>query len=234
MELVLMAKAFKLNYSTPNNNNQRVSSNPHNRKIAQPGIRRYNYGGLGHLARNCKVRPRRRDVAYLQTQLLIAQKEEARIQLQAEEFDLMAAATNLDEIEDVNANCILMANLQQALTSGTQTDKAPIYDSDGSAKVHHLENCYYNDIFNMFTQEERYTKLLEPIPKPHQVQQNNSNVISEVSIVEQDGGTVEQHPTTIKEKRAYFESLYNNLAIEVEKVNTVNRKLRETNADLTT
>nr|GEW95562.1 hypothetical protein [Tanacetum cinerariifolium] len=57
------------------------------------------------------------------------------IQLQAEEFDLMAAAADLDEIEEVNANCILMANLQQASTLGTQTDKAPVYDSDGSAEV---------------------------------------------------------------------------------------------------
>ncbi|GJS70334.1 integrase, catalytic region, zinc finger, CCHC-type containing protein [Tanacetum coccineum] len=40
----------------------------------------------------------------------------------------------IDEIEEVNANCILMANLQQASTSGTQTDKAPVYDSDRSAK----------------------------------------------------------------------------------------------------
>nr|GFA94958.1 Gag-Pol polyprotein [Tanacetum cinerariifolium] len=31
MTLVLMAKAFKLNYSTPTNNNQRISSNPQNR-----------------------------------------------------------------------------------------------------------------------------------------------------------------------------------------------------------
>ncbi|GJY84414.1 hypothetical protein Tco_0497790, partial [Tanacetum coccineum] len=38
MTLVLMAKAFKLNYSTPTNNNQRISSNPHNRQIAQPGM----------------------------------------------------------------------------------------------------------------------------------------------------------------------------------------------------
>nr|GEU36744.1 hypothetical protein [Tanacetum cinerariifolium] len=31
-----MAKAFKLNYSTLTNNNQRISSNPCNRQIAQP------------------------------------------------------------------------------------------------------------------------------------------------------------------------------------------------------
>ncbi|GJV30450.1 hypothetical protein Tco_1386898 [Tanacetum coccineum] len=190
--------------------------------------------GLGHLARNCTVRPRRRDAAYLQTQLLIAQKEEAGIQLQAEEFDLMAAAADLDEIEEVNANCILMANLQQASTSGTQTDNAPVYDSDGSAEVHNYDNCYDNEIFNMFTQEEQYTELLEPTPEPHQVQQNDSNVISDISSVEQEGGIVDQHPATVEETRAYFESLYNNLALEVEKVNSVNRKMTETNADLTT
>ncbi|GKC15835.1 hypothetical protein Tco_1012617 [Tanacetum coccineum] len=134
------------------------------------------------------------------------------------EFDMMAAATDLDEIEEFNVNCFLKANLQQASTSGTQTDKAPVYDLEGSVEVHHYENCYNNDIFNMFTQEEQYTELLEPIPEPHQVQQNDRNVISKVSSVEQGGGTVDQHPTTIEETRAYFESLYNNLAITVEKV----------------
>nr|GFD43838.1 hypothetical protein [Tanacetum cinerariifolium] len=41
---------------------------------------------------------------------------------------------DFDEIEEVNANCILMANLQQASSSGTQTDSTPIYDTDGSAE----------------------------------------------------------------------------------------------------
>nr|GEY55412.1 hypothetical protein [Tanacetum cinerariifolium] len=97
MALALMAKAFKLNYSTPTNNNQRISSNPCNRKIAQSGInmgqdRQIQMVGSNGENQNCTVRPRRRDVVYLQTQLLIAQKEEAEIQLQAEGFDLMAAA----------------------------------------------------------------------------------------------------------------------------------------------
>nr|GEY77177.1 hypothetical protein [Tanacetum cinerariifolium] len=157
MALALMAKAFKLNYSTPTNNNQRISSNPRNRQIAQPGINmgqdiqmqmvRGNGGnqfmqyagnlnrGVGHYPRNCTVRPRRR--------------------------------ADLDEIKEVNANCILMANLQQASTSGTQTNSAPVYDTDGSAEVH--ENYDDNEIFNMFTQEEQYTELREPIPESHQV-----------------------------------------------------------------
>ncbi|GKD75753.1 hypothetical protein Tco_1334035, partial [Tanacetum coccineum] len=50
----------------------------------------------------------------------------------AEEFDFMAAAGDLEEIEEFNANYILIANLQQASTSGTQTDSAPVYDLDGS------------------------------------------------------------------------------------------------------
>ncbi|GKB20149.1 retrovirus-related pol polyprotein from transposon TNT 1-94 [Tanacetum coccineum] len=242
MKLVLMAKAFKLNYSTQTNNNQRISSNPCNRQIAQPvqnvrnqvvhntvqnvgnqnglivvlgianqnlnligngnvvaaptegngngnnayQIRCYNCRGLGHLARNCTVRPRKRDDAFLQTH-----KHRHRV-----------------------------------------LDKALVYDSDGSAEVHEYDNCYNNKIFNMFTQEEQYTELLEPIPEPHQVQQNDSNVIFVVYSVEQGRGTVEQHPITIEETRSYFESLYNNLAIEVEKVNSVNRKMKETNADL--
>nr|GFA46861.1 hypothetical protein [Tanacetum cinerariifolium] len=39
MALALIAKAFKLNYSTPTNKNQRISSNPRNRQIAQPECR---------------------------------------------------------------------------------------------------------------------------------------------------------------------------------------------------
>nr|GFD06762.1 hypothetical protein [Tanacetum cinerariifolium] len=107
-----MAKAFKLNYSTPTNNNQRISSNPRNKQIAQPGmntgqdrqmqmIRVQNVGN--QVAQNLRVQN-----DGIQNQIRNG------IKLQAEEYDLMAAAADLDEIEEVNANCILMANLQQA------------------------------------------------------------------------------------------------------------------------
>ncbi|GKG21429.1 hypothetical protein Tco_0384024, partial [Tanacetum coccineum] len=107
-----------------------------------------------------------------QTQLLIAQKDEAGIQLNYEEFDFMAAADAYDKIEKVNANYNLQDNLQQPSTSGTQTDSAPVYDSDGSAE-------------------------------------NDSNVISAVSSVEQSGGTV------TSENFRIFESLFQSLTFSV-------------------
>ncbi|GKC61380.1 integrase, catalytic region, zinc finger, CCHC-type containing protein [Tanacetum coccineum] len=204
MELVLMATTFKLNYFTPMNNNQRISSSPGNKLIAQSGmnmgqdrqmlmgqlqgikigisvqyernqngnanvvavraggngirnngnqIRCYNYRGVGHYARNCT--------------------EEAGVQLQAEEFDLMATAAKNEEIEEVNVNL------------------------NG------------------------------------QFEANDNNVTLADSRMDPSGRIVEQHPATIEETRAFYESLYNNLVIEVEKVNMVNRKMIEANVKLT-
>nr|GFA72190.1 hypothetical protein [Tanacetum cinerariifolium] len=147
MALALMAKAFKLNYSTPTNNNQSISSNPRNRQIAQPGQNAGNLNGYNAVQnyRMSRIRLLRiqefrmleiriDQLVFREMVIRMGMKEEAGIQLQAKEYDLMAATADLDEIEEVNANCILMANLQQASTSGTQTDSAPVYDSDGSAK----------------------------------------------------------------------------------------------------
>ncbi|GJW10243.1 hypothetical protein Tco_1576070 [Tanacetum coccineum] len=148
MALVLMDKAFKLNYSTPTNNNQRISSTYttgrlHSQNVGnQNGLivvlgianQNTNQNGNGNVEA-ARAEGNGNGNNENQTQLLIAQKEEAGIQLQAEEFDLMDVAGALDEIEEVNANYILMANLQQASTSSTQTDKALVYDSDGSAEV---------------------------------------------------------------------------------------------------
>nr|GEY57746.1 zinc finger, RING/FYVE/PHD-type [Tanacetum cinerariifolium] len=166
----LMAKAFKLNYSTPTNNNQRISSNPRNMQIAQPGMnmgqdrqmqtvrgygenqsRQYagqnagnlnGYNAIQNVRNQVAQNPRVQNVGN-QNGLISIQgngnqnqigngnlvavraernaaghngnqircyncrgKEEAGIQLQTEEYDLMAAAADLDEIEEVNANCI--------------------------------------------------------------------------------------------------------------------------------
>nr|GFC73532.1 Gag-Pol polyprotein [Tanacetum cinerariifolium] len=66
--------------SLDRNANQSGTGNVVAARAEGTGIRNqarcYNRKGLGHISRNCTARPRRRDAAYLQTQLLIAQKEE--------------------------------------------------------------------------------------------------------------------------------------------------------------
>nr|GEU93901.1 hypothetical protein [Tanacetum cinerariifolium] len=125
------------------------------------------------------------------------------------------AEGDLDKIEEVNANYILMANLQHVSTSGTQLDKAPVYDTDGSAEVQINDNCYDNDIFIMFFQEEQYTNLLEPIPEPQLVPQNDNHVTSVASSMVQSGGTVETSSAPNEEIRAHQETVYCNLVNEV-------------------
>ncbi|GKA20247.1 hypothetical protein Tco_0700236 [Tanacetum coccineum] len=155
--LTLIAKAFKIN-TIPTNNNQRSSLIPRNNQIAQPDmntsqdvkmqmvdgnvgnqvrqndvqndgnevrqnaiqnpapvegngngingnpIRCYNYRGEGHYASNCT------------------------------EFEFMAAADAHEETERVKVNCTSEDTLQQASTCRTQSDNAPVYDSDGSTE----------------------------------------------------------------------------------------------------
>nr|GEV10957.1 hypothetical protein [Tanacetum cinerariifolium] len=113
----------------------------------------------GHYASNCIVKLRKRDDAYLQQQLQLALEEEAGIQSTQEEFKFMAAVDAYEETERVKVNCTSEDTLQQASTSGTQSDNAFVYDSDGSTEVPKDENCYDHDIFNILTHEVQYPDL---------------------------------------------------------------------------
>ncbi|GJT65297.1 hypothetical protein Tco_1016777 [Tanacetum coccineum] len=108
-------------------------------------IRCFNGQEEGHHASTCTVKPKKQDAAYLMQQMQIARKEEKGIQLTQEEFDFMADASASEEIERVQMNCTSEDTLQQASTSGTQFDNAPVYDSDGSTELYRtkekLENC---------------------------------------------------------------------------------------------
>ncbi|GKA37145.1 hypothetical protein Tco_0723710 [Tanacetum coccineum] len=218
MALELMSKAFQLNNTTTTNNNQRSSSNPFYSQIAQSGMnidqdrqmlmvddnvgnqfRENAVQNVGHLVRQNAVQNQGTQNVRNQNGLSVVSEianQYGNGNVAAARAEGNANGNNgaYKETERANANCTLESNLQQASISGTQSDKAPIYDSDRSAK------------------------LLEPIPESYQVPQNDSNVISEVSSVEQSGGTIEQHPATSEETRALYDSLYNNLATEVEKL----------------
>nr|GEV56338.1 hypothetical protein [Tanacetum cinerariifolium] len=108
MTLVLMDKAFKLNYSTTTNNNQRISSNPRNWQIAQPDMnmsqdRQMQMQMVGGNGENQFRQYTRQNVENQNGYNTECQElgcseccsESGRIQVQVKEFDLMAAAADL-------------------------------------------------------------------------------------------------------------------------------------------
>nr|GEV20720.1 retrovirus-related Pol polyprotein from transposon TNT 1-94 [Tanacetum cinerariifolium] len=135
--LILFAKAFQL--SAPTNNNQRTLPNPRNRQIAQPVMNM----GAQNAVQNTGVQSGGNQNGLVvvpgianqsgTSNVVAARAEGIGIGNQARCYKCRGLG-DLDEIEEVNANCILMATLQQASTSGTQHDKAPIYDTYGSAE----------------------------------------------------------------------------------------------------
>nr|GEZ25082.1 Gag-Pol polyprotein [Tanacetum cinerariifolium] len=176
MALALMAKAFKLNYSTPTNNNQRISSNPRNRQIAQPGMNMGQDRQM-QMIRVQNVRNQAAQKPRVQNDGIQNQGSRtfcSRLHCQGKEKGCcLSSDTVADCSEGRGRNPTLSRG--QASSSGTQIDSTPVYDSDGSAEAH--ENCNNNEIFNMFTQEEQYTELLKPIHESQQVPQNDNNVI---------------------------------------------------------
>ncbi|GJU13716.1 hypothetical protein Tco_1136112 [Tanacetum coccineum] len=166
MALALMAKAFKLNYS----NNQQQPENfikPSLDSIA--GQKRNWVIFLG------TVQSDQGEVCCLSSDSFVdCSKGRSRNPTPTEEYLFDGCCSKiLMKLRKSMQTALLMAQFaSKHRTSGTTAKN--------------------NEIFNMITPEEPYTEILEPIPEPHQVQQND-NVISDISGVEQEGEQIRQH-----------------------------------------
>ncbi|GKC22324.1 retrovirus-related pol polyprotein from transposon TNT 1-94 [Tanacetum coccineum] len=80
--------------------------------LGKTNIQCYNCNGKGHYARDC-LKLRFRDAKYFREQQLLAVKDEARVNLDAEENNFMLMnAYGDDQLEDLNASVIMMARIQ--------------------------------------------------------------------------------------------------------------------------
>nr|GEU51947.1 retrovirus-related Pol polyprotein from transposon TNT 1-94 [Tanacetum cinerariifolium] len=84
----------------------------------------------------------------------------AGIHCTQEEFEFMAAADAYEETKRVKLNYTSKDTLQQAFISGTQSDNAPVYDSDRSTEIKRLQ-AQLGDLKDV----KRTTRTRRPLPR---------------------------------------------------------------------
>nr|GEW41960.1 retrovirus-related Pol polyprotein from transposon TNT 1-94 [Tanacetum cinerariifolium] len=126
--MILVARAITQRFSNLTNNRLRTSSNTKNQAIVQgtaANVQCYNCSEKGHYARNCP-KLRVQDSKYFIEQMFLAKQDEAGVTLTDEHNDfLFANASQIEEIEELNANICLMARIQLATFDSIA---GPIYD----------------------------------------------------------------------------------------------------------
>ncbi|GJU65148.1 hypothetical protein Tco_1246983 [Tanacetum coccineum] len=167
MALELMSKAFQLNNTTTTNNNQRSSSNPCYSQIAQSGMNmdqdrqmqmvddnvvNYVVSGIANQHGNGNV--------------VTTWTEGNSNEINGNQIRLLKRMKQ-------RSNSIMRNLISWASTSGTQSDNAPVYDSDGSTEVPKDENCYDHDIFNMLAHEVQYTDLQTELDRTKEKLENS-------------------------------------------------------------
>nr|GEV79054.1 hypothetical protein [Tanacetum cinerariifolium] len=173
MALALMAKAFKVN-TIPTNNNQRSSLIPCNSQIAQSDMNtsqdikmKMVDDNIGNQVRHNVVQNDGNEVSVENMNGLSVVLEIAN-QYGNGNVKTVPTEDAHEETKRVKLNYTSEDTLQQASTSGTQSENALIYDSDRSAKVPKDENYYDHDIFNMLSQEVQYKDLQTKLDRTKQ------------------------------------------------------------------
>nr|GEY42740.1 hypothetical protein [Tanacetum cinerariifolium] len=137
----------------------------------------------------------------------IALEEEAGIQSTQEEFKFMAAADAYEETKRVKVNCPSEDTLQQASISGTQSDNAPVYDSDGSTKI------LYDKAYNDMQQKIKWLQAqLGDLKDKSSDTQCASNTLDHVSQKPEDGNmSLESKILNYAKENAHLKATYKNL-----------------------
>ncbi|GJW09378.1 hypothetical protein Tco_1575205 [Tanacetum coccineum] len=120
----------------------------------------------------------------------------------------------------------------ESSSSGNDADDdiGPSYDSDTVTEVHHSNNDTFENVFAGGIQNHEQP---ESIPDTYVVNENNSDIISDIPNMDQVRDKEEHDDVDDEQQRAFFASLINNLKCAVEKCMKVNHEAQQANALLT-
>nr|GEV98182.1 hypothetical protein [Tanacetum cinerariifolium] len=149
-------------------------------------------------------------------------------------YDFVTSSKQLDKSSNSRNECSTSGNESRksdhestSSRNDVDVDIGPSFDNDTMSEVHH-------DMFdNVFTHQIQNHEQPEPIPDTYVVNENNSNIISDIPTMDPDRHTEEHDYVDFEQQSDFFTSLINNLKRDVEKCNEVNREAQQVNALLT-
>nr|GEZ09544.1 retrovirus-related Pol polyprotein from transposon TNT 1-94 [Tanacetum cinerariifolium] len=172
--MALISLSFKKIYKPTNNNLRTPSNTSRANRDNSPRINRsagYENQWIGNVVRARETKPKRvKDAAYHREKMLLCKKEEAGIQLNAEQAD-WRDDTDDDELEDqeLEAHYMYMAQLQEV--SLDVADSGPIFDDEPLQKV--SNDAYYN----VFAMESERLEQSEFVHDTYPIDQDAHNMI---------------------------------------------------------
>nr|GEW66539.1 hypothetical protein [Tanacetum cinerariifolium] len=137
--------------------------------VQKSRIQCYNCKELGHVTKECKKPKRVKDAAYHREKMLLCKQEEARIQLNAEQVDWMDDTDDESEDQELEANHMYMAQLQEV--SPDAADSGPIIDTEPLQKVSN------DDHYNVFAIESEHPEQSESVHDTYHIEQDEHNVL---------------------------------------------------------
>ncbi|GJZ70461.1 hypothetical protein Tco_0634011 [Tanacetum coccineum] len=153
-------------------------------------------------------------------------EDEEWINLNDEENDLLLADVPEDEIEELNATCIVMAMIQSVIND-------PDIDPEFVNEVHTSESCFMDTIFSNYDHEKSQHEQHETIKPSYDDDQIDSSIIFDDSDGEGNTKIIENDTIAHDQHRAKMEDLMKSVQLEAEKTHKINAEVKKADAFLT-
>ncbi|GJY38296.1 integrase, catalytic region, zinc finger, CCHC-type containing protein [Tanacetum coccineum] len=190
-------------------------------------IQCYNCKEYGHVSRECQKPKRVKDATYHKEKMLLCKKEEAGVQLNAEQADWKDDTDDESDDQELEAHYMYMAQIQE-VTPDPVDNSRPIFDDEPMHKVQ--DN---NDNYNVFAMENEHPEQPESSNDIYLKEQGDTNITIDSSDICYDRDQDDQDDTDdLDQERDLLASLIQKLKCEIDDSNNRNKFLESSNKAL--